>query len=94
MGGDSPHHRRSAAVGDGHIAVGVAPVEGGFHLGLVSGVGHHVGRVDEIKVEGPDPLGEVGAVGVAGPVVGRRGAPGGHRVGHTDARGTQLGIAQ
>ena len=55
VGGDTPHHRRSAAVGDGHIAVGVAPVEGGFHLGLVSGVGHHVGRVGEIKVEGPDP---------------------------------------
>ena len=80
VGGDAPHHRRSAAVGDRYVAVGVAPVEGGFHLLLIAGVGHHVGRVTEVEVEGPDPLGEVSAVGVAGPVVGGRRAPAGHRV--------------
>ena len=94
VGGDAPHHRRSPAVGDCHVPVGVTPIKGGLHLGLVAGVGHHVGRVAEIEVEGPDPLGEVSAVGVAGPVIDCRRAPAGHRVGDRDPGSSQFGVVQ
>ena len=67
---DAPHHRGPGAEWNRRVLLGVAPVEHGLELGLVAGVSDDVGRVREVEVECPRPIGEVGAPGVAGALVG------------------------
>jgi len=91
-GGKAPDDRGPTPIGDGDIPVLIAPLECGDDLFFGPRVGHDVRRVRKIEVEGANPFGEMGTVGVTRPVVRGGRTPAGNRVGNLDARGSQFRV--
>ena len=55
--GDPAHHRGTASERNQRRILFACPLQQGHHLGLVAGIGHHIGRVGEIPGEDPDRIG-------------------------------------
>ena len=79
-----------AAVRDRRHALRAAPVEHGDDVGLRRREGHDVGWVRQITVDGAHDVPIGLSEGVAGAVLGRRGAPSGERTWRLDAGRTEL----
>ncbi len=87
------HHRTAPAVGNGGVAPAGTPVQQCRHVVFIAGEGHHVRRVGEVEVEGPNSVLEVAAVGVDGALVGVGGTNGRQGVGDGDAGRAQVQVA-
>ena len=66
---EARHGGTPAAVGDGRVAVGGAPLQHGGHLVFGGRVGDDVGRIGKLQIVGPNPVAEAATVGMDGPVV-------------------------
>ena len=75
----------AAAVGDGGVSVGGAPVQHRRDFVFGSGVGDDVGRVGKLQVVGADAVAEAAAISVYGALVVIGGADGGEGRGRRDA---------